>query len=57
MITAGIRHHVKEEEQEIFPALKRKLDREQLRALGDAVTAAKKPNRRRGAAMVGATSS
>lgn len=42
MLTAGIKHHVKEEEQEIFPQLKRKIDREQLRALGDEVAAAKK---------------
>ena len=27
MLTAGIKHHVKEEEQEMFPALKKKLDR------------------------------
>ena len=42
MLTAGIRHHVKEEEQEIFPELKKKLDREQLRDLGDVVAADKK---------------
>jgi hemerythrin-like domain-containing protein len=42
MLTAGIRHHVKEEEQEIFPELKKKLDRQQLRELGDAVAAEKK---------------
>jgi hemerythrin-like domain-containing protein len=42
MLTAGIKHHVKEEEQEMFPALKRNIDREQLRALGDEVAAAKK---------------
>jgi len=42
MLTAGIRHHVREEEQELFPELKRKLDREQLRALGDEVAADKK---------------
>jgi hemerythrin-like domain-containing protein len=46
MLTAGIKHHVKEEEQEVFPELKRKLDREQLRELGDTVAAAKKPHRR-----------
>lgn len=44
MLTAGIKHHVKEEEHEMFPALKKKLDRQQLRALGDEVAAAhKKP--------------
>jgi hemerythrin-like domain-containing protein len=43
MLTAGIRHHVKEEEQEVFPELKRKIDREELRELGDRVAAAKQP--------------
>jgi len=47
MLTAGIKHHVKEEEQEIFPSLKRKLDRDELAALGDEVVAAKKEARRR----------
>ena len=42
MLTAGIKHHVKEEEQRMFPALKKKLDRSELLALGDTVTAAKK---------------
>jgi iron-sulfur cluster repair protein YtfE (RIC family) len=42
MLTAGISHHVKEEEQEMFPHLKRKLDRDQLFALGDEVVAAKR---------------
>jgi hemerythrin-like domain-containing protein len=46
MLTAGIRHHVKEEEQEIFPALKKKLDRDDLRTLGDQVAQAKKIARR-----------
>ena len=45
MLTAGIKHHVKEEEQEIFPKLKRELDRDELAALGDRVVAAKKPRR------------
>jgi hemerythrin-like domain-containing protein len=48
MLTAGIKHHVKEEEQEMFPALKKKLDREQLLAVGDQVAAAKKRPRRSG---------
>ena len=47
MLTAGIKHHVKEEEQEIFPALRKKLDREQLRSLGDRVATAEKDGRRR----------
>ena len=50
MLTAGIRHHVKEEEQEVFPELKRKIDREELLELGDKVAAAKKPQRRTRAA-------
>ena len=53
MVTAGIKHHVKEEEQQIFPNLKKKLDRAELMALGDEVQAAKKPQartRRRSAA-------
>jgi hemerythrin-like domain-containing protein len=45
MLTAGIRHHVKEEEQEVFPELKRKIDREELSELGDRVVAAKKSRR------------
>jgi hemerythrin-like domain-containing protein len=47
MLTAGIRHHVKEEEQEVFPALKKKLDRAELLALGEQVADAKKAARRR----------
>jgi hemerythrin-like domain-containing protein len=42
MLTAGIKHHVKEEEQEMFPTLKKKLDRAELLTLGDSVVAAKK---------------
>ena len=50
MLTAGIRHHVKEEEQEVFPELKRNIDRDELSRLGDAVVAAKKrPHRARAA--------
>ena len=48
MVTAGIKHHVKEEETEIFPKLKAGLDRDELAALGDAV-AAKKTRQRRAA--------
>ncbi len=50
MLTAGIRHHVKEEETEVFPELKKKIDREELSELGDRVAAAKKPKRRTAAA-------
>ena len=50
MLTAGIRHHVKEEEQEVFPELKRKIDREELSELGDRVAAAKRPRGRTRAA-------
>lgn len=42
MLTAGIKHHVKEEETEMFPQLKKKLGRAQLMALGDEVASAKK---------------
>jgi iron-sulfur cluster repair protein YtfE (RIC family) len=42
ILTAGINHHVKEEEQEVFPKLKKKLDRDQLMELGDEVVAAKR---------------
>ena len=41
MLKAGIKHHVKEEEKEIFPALKRKIDRETLRVVGDEMAAEK----------------
>jgi hemerythrin-like domain-containing protein len=46
MVTAGIRHHVKEEETEVFPELKSKLSREELSELGDAVAARKSKRRR-----------
>jgi hemerythrin superfamily protein len=42
MVTAGIKHHVKEEETEIFPELKSKLDRAELAELGDAIIASKR---------------
>lgn len=42
MVTAGIKHHVKEEETEIFPALKAQLDRDELAELGASIAAAKK---------------
>jgi hemerythrin-like domain-containing protein len=42
MVTAGIKHHVKEEETEIFPKLKAKLQRSELAKLGDKVAAAKR---------------
>ena len=46
MLTAGIRHHVKEEEGEMFPSLKQQLDRETLRELGDELAATKSAQRR-----------
>lgn len=46
MLTAGIKHHVKEEETEVFPELKQQLEREELARIGDEVAAAKKPRRR-----------
>jgi len=45
MVTAGIKHHVKEEETEIFPQLKQQLERDELARLGDEVVAAKKGRR------------
>jgi hemerythrin superfamily protein len=45
MLTAGIKHHVKEEEQQVFPELKRTLDRGELAELGDKVAEAKKASR------------
>jgi hemerythrin-like domain-containing protein len=47
MVTAGIKHHVKEEETDVFPKLKAKLSRDELAALGDSVAAAKKEKRAR----------
>jgi hemerythrin-like domain-containing protein len=46
MVTAGIKHHVKEEETEIFPKLKAKLDRTELAELGDAVARQKRSKQR-----------
>ena len=42
MVKAGIKHHVKEEETEMFPKLKKHLSREELADLGDRVVAMKK---------------
>jgi hemerythrin-like domain-containing protein len=42
MVTAGIKHHVKEEETELFPKLKDKLEHDDLAKIGDEVAAAKK---------------
>ena len=47
MLQAGIRHHIKEEETDMFPKLKKKLDSEELAALGDAVAEAKKAGKRK----------
>jgi iron-sulfur cluster repair protein YtfE (RIC family) len=46
MVTAGIKHHVKEEETENFPELKRKLERSELAQLGDAVASRKQTRKR-----------
>ena len=46
MLTAGIRHHVKEEEGEMFPSLKQHVDRQALRELGDELAATKSAQRR-----------
>jgi hemerythrin superfamily protein len=45
MVTAGIKHHVKEEETEIFPELKAKLERDELAKLGDELAGAKRAGR------------
>ena len=34
MVTAGIKHHVKEEETEVFPKLKENLERDESRSSG-----------------------
>lgn len=58
MITAGVKHHVKDEEREVFPELKSELDRDQLAALGDRVMAMKKkPSRSRAGTRARVTSS
>ncbi len=41
MVKAGVKHHVKDEESEMFPKLKKHLSRDQLAALGDDVLAMK----------------
>lgn len=41
MLNAGIKHHVKEEETELFPKMKRGLDRRAITELGEAVMTAK----------------
>ena len=45
VVTAGVKHHVKEEETELFPKLKAKLERDELAKLGDELAAAKKAGR------------
>jgi hypothetical protein len=57
MITAGVKHHVKDEEREVFPELKSQLDREQLAELGDLVAEMKKPARGQTRTRARATSS
>src|SRR5882762_8935297 len=42
MLSAGIKHHVKEEETDVFPKLKEKLARDELAQLGDEIAAAKR---------------
>jgi iron-sulfur cluster repair protein YtfE (RIC family) len=49
MVKAGIKHHVKEEEGEMFPKLKKRLDRQALAELGDKVAAMKKAGRKKAA--------
>ena len=47
VLMESVRHHVKEEEREVFPELKRKLDRQELSDLGDAIQAEKSPKKAR----------
>ncbi len=47
MLLAGIEHHVKEEEQEMLPQLKERLDRDEWRALGDQIADAKERGAKR----------
>jgi hemerythrin superfamily protein len=42
VLIENVRHHVKEEEQEMFPRLRQELSRTQLQELGDALASAKK---------------
>jgi hemerythrin superfamily protein len=46
MLKAGIKHHVKEEEREIFPKLKQKLNRTQLAEAGEQALALMPANKR-----------
>lgn len=45
MLKAGIKHHVREEEREVFPQLKKELDRDALAELGDQIMMMKKGGR------------
>ena len=47
MLKAGIKHHVKEEEKEVFPKLKKGLDRAELAEMGDQLMAMKSSGTRR----------
>jgi hemerythrin superfamily protein len=49
MVKGGVKHHVKDEETEMFPKLKKKVDRETLRRLGDQIETAKGSRGRRAA--------
>jgi hemerythrin-like domain-containing protein len=42
VLTESVRHHVEEEEQELFPAVRQALGRKRLGEIGDAMEAAKK---------------
>jgi len=55
MLLGGIEHHVREEEKEILPELKKRLDREAWLALGDQIVRAKKQGARRNGTHAKAT--
>ncbi len=50
VLIEAVRHHVKEEEEDLFPAVRKELDRSTLQELGDAFASAKTEHRARVAA-------
>ena len=49
MVKGGVKHHVKDEESEMFPKLKKRVDRATLAEVGDQIEAAKGEHARRAA--------